>query len=185
MGFFRPVPVDSMSFFLDLSRLRTGVERVERRLDPSLFAEDAQDFRVVSPVEFTADVNKDGQKIRATGRVKGALECACSRCLEAFTIPVDTSFDALFLPASANAGTDEQEVGDDDLGVSFYTNDTIDLGEVVREQFYLALPMKPLCREDCRGLCPICGINRNREVCSCESTWVDPRLEPLRKLRTH
>jgi uncharacterized protein len=53
----------------------------------------------------------------------------------------------------------------------------------MREQFYLALPMKPLCREDCKGLCPICGVNRNRETCSCRSEWVDPRMEALRKLK--
>jgi len=52
----------------------------------------------------------------------------------------------------------------------------------MREQFFLALPMKPLCREDCKGLCPVCGINRNRETCTCQSEWVDPRLEPLRHL---
>ena len=56
----------------------------------------------------------------------------------------------------------------------------IDLGEVMREQFYLALPMKPLCREDCQGLCPVCGINRNRETCTCQAEWVDPRLEAVR-----
>ena len=54
----------------------------------------------------------------------------------------------------------------------------------MREQFYLALPMKPLCREDCRGLCPVCGINRNRETCSCQATWVDPRLEALKSFKT-
>ncbi len=177
--------VDSKVFVVDVSRLRTGVERVERRLDGALFAEPGEDFRVVSSVEFTADLRKDGRKVRATGRVRATLECACSRCLEPYTIPVDSSFDALFLPAAANTGAAEAEIGDDDLGVAFYTDDAIDLGEVVREQFYLALPMKPLCRDDCRGLCPICGINRNREVCSCESTWVDPRLEPLRKLKSH
>jgi len=171
--------------FLDVSRLRAGVEHVERRLDAAVFTEPVEDFRIVSPVDFVADVRKDGPKVRATGRVRATLECACSRCLEPFTIPVDATFDALFLPAAANTGEADAEVADDDLGVSFYANDTIDLGEVVREQFYLAIPMKPLCREECRGLCPVCGINRNREVCSCESTWVDPRLEPLRKLKSH
>jgi uncharacterized protein len=171
-------------FVVDVSRLRTGVEHVERRLDPAAFTEPGEDFRVVSPVEFVADVRKDGQKVRATGRVRATLECGCSRCLEPYTIAVDTAFDALFLPAAANTGATDVEVSDDDLGVAFYRDDEIDLGEVVREQFYLAMPMKPLCREDCRGLCPICGINRNREVCSCESTWVDPRLEPLRKLKS-
>jgi uncharacterized protein len=174
-----------MPLLLDLSRLRAGTERVDRQIEPSAFADAAGDFRVVSPVVFTAEVRKDGQKARATGRVQATLETGCSRCLEPFTIPVDATFDALFLPASANAGRDEQEVGDEDLGVSFYTNDTIDLGEVIREQFYLAMPMKPLCREDCRGLCPVCGINRNRESCACQATWEDPRLEPLKRFKAH
>ena len=174
----------TMSLLLDLSRLRSGTERVDRRLDPSAFADATEDFRVVSPVEFTAEVRKDGQKIRATGRVRATLECPCSRCLEAFTIALDAPFDALFLPASANAGSGEQQVADEDLGVSFYSNDTIDFGEIIRAQFYLALPMKPLCREDCQGLCPVCGINRNRETCSCQPIWEDPRLESLRRLKT-
>jgi uncharacterized protein len=98
-------------------------------------------------------------------------------------VPVDTTFDLLFLPASVNTGPDDQEVADDDLGVSFYTDDVIDLRQLVREQCYLALPMKPLCREDCKGLCPVCGINRNREACSCDTAWVDPRFDALRKLK--
>jgi uncharacterized protein len=117
--------------------------------------------------------------------VQGTIELGCSRCLEPFEVPVDAGFDLLFLPAGTHVpGDEDRELGEDDTGVSFYHEDVIDLGEVIREQFYLALPMKPLCREDCAGLCPICGINKNREACSCESTWVDPRMEPLRRLKS-
>ncbi len=83
---------------------------------------------------------------------------------------------------SANAGEGEQEVADEDLGVSFYKDETLDLGELMREQFYLVLPMKPLCRPDCKGLCPVCGINRNRETCTCQTEWTDPRLDALKRL---
>lgn len=168
---------------LDLSRFRTGAEHLERRYDASAVTRADDVFRVGSPVEFVADVRKDAKKIRLVGRVKATLEFECSRCLEPFSVPVDTAFDLLFLPVVENAGEEEQEVGEDDLGVSFYRDDVIDLAEVMREQFYLALPMKPLCREDCLGLCPVCGKNRNREACSCQPEWVDPRLEPLRRLR--
>jgi len=171
---------------LDLSRLRGGVERLDRRFEPSEFSQIDGDFRVVAPVVLTGDVRKDDRKVRLTGRVQTALECACSRCLEPFTVPIDAAIDLLLLPASENAGDDddddEREVEQDDLGVSYYADDVIDLGEIVREQFYLALPMKPLCREDCQGLCPVCGVNRNRETCECEATWVDPRMEGLRSL---
>ena len=77
---------------------------------------------------------------------------------------------------------DGAEVAEDDLGVSFYKDETLDLGELMREQFILALPMKPLCRADCAGLCPVCGMNRNRETCGCQSEWIDPRMEALRRL---
>ena len=99
-------------------------------------------------------------------------------------MPVDAALDLLFLPGTDNVGEGERPVEEDDLGVSFYHDDRIDLADVIREQFYLALPMKPLCRADCKGLCPTCGSNRNRETCSCRPAWVDPRLEKLKELRT-
>jgi uncharacterized protein len=166
---------------LDLSRLRGNVEHLGRRYEGQAVARPDDEFRIVSDVDLVADVRKDAQKVRLVGRVRTTLELECSRCLEPFQVPVDAAFDLLFLPASANTGEGEREVRDDDLGVAYYRDDVIDLSEVMREQFYLTLPMKPLCREDCLGLCPTCGKNRNREPCSCSQTWTDPRLEPLKK----
>jgi uncharacterized protein len=167
---------------LDIRQFRGDTEHVVRRLDPSAFALQDEEFRLAAPVEFEADVRKDVAKVRLVGRVKATLECSCSRCLEPFTVPVDAPFDLLFLPAAENAGEGEKEIAEDDIGVSYYRDDVIDLGEVMREQFILALPMKPLCREDCQGLCPVCGINRNREQCDCQTGWVDPRMAPLKNL---
>ena len=169
---------------LDLSRLRGGTEQVARTFPPEAFEPAGEDFRVVSPVELAGELRKDGTKVRLVGRLATTLECGCSRCLDAFHVPVDARFDLMFLPVSENTGGGEHGIEEDDLGVSYYRDDTIDLGEVMREQFYLALPMKPLCREDCRGLCPVCGVNRNREACSCTNEWQDPRLEALRRFKT-
>jgi uncharacterized protein len=182
---------------LDLSRLRGGIERVDRRIEPAAFDSATGDFKVVSPATLTGEVRKDGQKVRLQGKLTATLEVACSRCLEPLNVPIDLALDLLFLPATPAAGTahgravahgkddedDGDPVADDDLGVSYYKDDVLDLGDIVREQFYLVLPMKPLCRNDCRGLCPVCGINRNRETCTCRADWVDPRLEPLKNLR--
>ena len=77
----------------------------------------------------------------------------------------------------------EHEIEEDDLSTAFYRDETIDLGELVREQFYLVLPMKPLCTEGCRGLCPQCGTNLNRGACDCRGVWQDPRLEGLKAFR--
>jgi uncharacterized protein len=168
---------------LDLSRLRTGTERVERTFDAAAMGAGSEEFRLITPVGFAAEARKDGRKVRLAGRLSTTIECACSRCLDPFAIPVDAAFDLLFLPRETEAAGADVEVPGDDMGVSFYDEDTIDLGEVVREQLYLALPMKPLCREDCRGLCPICGVNRNRETCTCEATWTDPRLDALKQFK--
>jgi DUF177 domain-containing protein len=171
-----------MSLVLDLGRFRGTVDRIERTFDAAAFAPE-EDFRIVAPVEVRAEIRKDGRKFRLVGQVTTAIEVPCSRCLEPFTIPVASAFDLLFLPATAQTHDPERETGEEDVGVSFYEDAEIDLGDVIREQVYLALPMKPLCREDCRGLCPVCGINRNVGTCACRSEWVDPRLEALKKLR--
>jgi uncharacterized protein len=173
----------------DFSRLRGGVDHIERRYDPSRFSLDGEEFRVVAPVEFVADVRKDGRNVRLAGRLTTTLECDCSRCVEPFLVPVSAPIDLLLLPAPEEAGAkgakeEEKEIAEDDLGVAYYTDEVIDLGDVMREQFYLAAPMKPLCREDCKGLCPVCGANRNRETCSCQTGWVDPRMEALRALKS-
>lgn len=181
----------------DLSRFKSGTDRIDRTYEPGAFGSataDTDDFRVAEPVHLALDVKKNGNRVAMTGRVTTALEVACSRCLEPFRVPVDARVDLTFYPATDPLATakpartspklddDGDEVKEDDLGVSFYSDDVIDLEQIMREQFYLALPMKPLCTDDCKGLCPVCGINRNREACSCESTWVDPRFDALRKL---
>ena len=168
---------------LDLNRFRGAVEVIERRLPPEAVAQPDDEFRVTAPVDFDAEVRKDHEKVRLVGRIKATLDLDCGRCLDPFQVPVDSKFDLMFLPQTANTGKPEQEVQDADVGVSYYRDDVIDLAEVVREQLLLALPMKPLCREDCRGLCPVCGANRNRESCECRAEWLDPRLEPLRALK--
>jgi uncharacterized protein len=173
-----------MSMLLDLSRLRGGVESLARRYDAAAFALGDEAFRLAAPVELTGEAHKDAKKVRLKGRVTTTLECECSRCLEPFPVPVDAGFDVLLLPSTENSGAAEKEIAEDDLGVSYYRDDVVDLGELMREQFYLALPMKPLCRADCQGLCPVCGINRNRETCSCQPVWVDPRLEALKSFKT-
>ena len=80
-------------------------------------------------------------------------------------------------------GEGEREIEEDDLTTAFYENDEIDLGQLMQEQFYLSLPMKPLCAGDCKGLCPMCGTNLNRGTCACDPQWEDPRLAALKALR--
>ena len=138
---------------------------------------------IVAPVHLAFDIHKDKDKFRLVGNVETELELACSRCLEPYRFPLSAAFD-LLLSAGVSAvfAEAEHEMDDDDLETSYYRDDQIDLNELLREQFYLALPMKPLCREDCRGLCPQCGTNLNTSTCGCAPTWDDPRLAALKGL---
>jgi uncharacterized protein len=168
---------------LDLSHMREARERVDRTLAPSaLPMEDQAEFSVGTPAHLAFEIFKDGSQFHLVGRVEGALELTCGRCLEEMALPVDLPFDLLYLPHKDNAGEGEVEVEDDDLTVAYYRDDQIDLGQLVVEQFLLALPMKPLCRESCRGLCPECGTNLNTATCSCVRAWTDPRLDSLKSL---
>lgn len=173
---------------LDLSHIRQAETAFLRQYEPSGFAEDDADYRVIAPVSLGFTIHKDQDRFRLVGSVATTLELACSRCLEPFTLPVNATFDLRYLPQGAGQGAasagdgEEGEVQDDDVSVSFYGDDEIDLADLLREQFYLVLPMKPLCREDCQGLCPQCGVNRNVETCQCSPRWDDPRLSALKAL---
>jgi DUF177 domain-containing protein len=160
-------------------------EHLDKTFEPSQFAvsethEDA--YRVAGLVHLVMDVHKDRDTYRVTGRVTTRLELECGRCLESFEIPVETAFELRYVPQAANTGDGEREVEEDDLTTAFYRDETLDLGELMHEQFVLALPMKPLCTEACRGLCPHCGTNLNKSVCECAPAWEDPRLAVLEGL---
>lgn len=169
----------------DLNKLHGAREHIERTFQPSAFDPQDDEYRVAAPVELEMDVQKVGEDAFAvSGRVRTRLEVNCSRCLEPFDVPVDAAFDLRYVPQAENAGEGEREVGEDDLTTAFYREGLLDVIELLREQFVLALPMKPLCSEECRGLCPQCGTNLNKTQCDCAPKWEDPRLASLKSLLT-
>ena len=168
---------------LDLTRYRQPVSHFTRTFQSGEVASEAGTYQIVAPVELDFDIHKDKDKFRLEGHLRTELELPCSRCLEPFRFAVDADFDQRYLPASAASADPDREVQEDDLETSYYSDDQIDLAELMREQFYLALPMKPLCRDDCRGLCPQCGTNLNTGTCDCSPVWEDPRLAALKAIR--
>lgn len=165
--------------FLDLTVIRFPETPVDRTIAAEAFAPDDA-FRLVAPAQLVATLHKDDDRYRLEGRVTTELELECSRCAEPYRMPVDSAFELRFLPqALAGSKTDDP---DTDPTIAFYADDRIDLGQVVREQCYLAIPMKPLCTPDCQGLCVQCGTNLNTERCQCAPQWQDPRLAVLQSL---
>jgi uncharacterized protein len=167
---------------LDLTRYRQPLTHVHKTFQPAEAGDEGGTYRVAEPVELDFDLHKDKSRFRIEGTVRTVLELPCSRCLEPFRLPVDAAIDVRYFPASELSSEGERELSEEDVDVSYYRDDQIDLTELLREQFYLALPMKPLCREECRGLCPQCGVNRNTGTCECGPEWEDPRLAGLKGL---
>jgi uncharacterized protein len=167
---------------LQLGRHGGSDEHVDRTFAPGAFTAGPadEDYRISAPVHLVMDVRKERDAYRVTGQVRTRLELECGRCLEPFEIPVESAFELRYVPATQNAGEGEREIEEDDLTTAFYKNEALDLEELMREQFQLALPMKPLCSEDCKGLCPECGANLNRTTCTCAPKWEDPRLDALK-----
>jgi len=168
---------------LELTRYRQPLGHFSRTFQPAEVEQEGDSYRVVQPVSLDFDIHKDKDRFRLEGTVRTELELACSRCLEPFRLPVDAAFDLRYHPASEMSSVEESGIEEEDLETSYYRDEQIDLNELMREQFYLALPMKPLCQDGCRGLCPQCGTNLNQGACDCAAEWKDPRLAPLEAIK--
>ena len=127
-------------------------------------------------------IERRSGEVAVTGRYRATARLQCSRCLEPLVTDVGPEVDLHLFP-SPSTRHEEGELGPDDLEVDFYQGDDLDVAGLLRSETLLALPMKPLCRADCRGLCPLCGGNRNVTACACEVRAIDPRLAPLEALR--
>lgn len=128
------------------------------------------------PREIVAD-------IRLRGRFKGNFKVPCARCVEPVQVPLEAEFDLIFRPLGADAGAQERSISAQETEIGYYQKDGLLLEDVLREQVLLSLPVRTLCKSDCKGLCPRCGKNRNLEACSCEEGPADPRWEALAGLR--
>jgi uncharacterized protein len=139
------------------------------------------DFRQSGPLVWTAHVVRAGQEIRIAGQLEGAVEWSCSRCLEPAQCGVSRTFDLFFRQQEEKMfdEDDEIELSEEDMRTSFFAGTQLAIGDIVREQVLLALPMKVLCRVDCKGLCPVCGTNLNINSCSCPAERFSPHMDQL------
>ncbi|HTK94821.1 MAG TPA: DUF177 domain-containing protein [Terriglobales bacterium] len=133
--------------------------------------------------ERSHGVKETIKDIRLQGSFRGEVEVQCARCLEPVKRPVEAQFDLLYRPLGAVKRDDEVSISEAETEVGFYKGDGLALEDVLREQVLLAVPVKAVCREDCRGLCPHCGQNLNQGKCGCAPANADPRWNALRDIR--
>lgn len=167
------------SMFIGVKELERGKLTFREEFAPGTIDFRAREFQQVAllRVELTAEL--EGREIHIVGRLATRLGLVCARCLEAVEQDLTPSFDLLYRPLASIARDEELPLTPEEAEVGFYSGEGLFLADVVAEQVHLALPMKVVCSAECKGLCPQCGANLNRERCRCTRRSADPRLAPL------
>jgi uncharacterized protein len=143
------------------------------------------DFRFEGPLESQATIKKLGQSVMIKGRIKAILQLRCVRCLKEFSYPLASVFELTLRSTEETALTEEVELSDKDLESNFFDGEEIALSEVACEQVFLEIPMKPLCQDGCKGLCPSCGKDMNVSSCECKKKELESEFSVLKKLKLH
>ena len=132
----------------------------------------------LEPVHVEGTVRRVGDEVLIRGRITTRLNFVCCRCLTPFEFPVDSVFDLIFLPDELDDA--KEQLDTEDVDMLFYQKRSIDLENVVLEQLNLTFPLRPLCSDDCQGLCPVCGNLVDEGSCSCAKSETDHRLDKLK-----
>jgi len=123
-----------------------------------------------------------GGEVRIQGRYSVEMIGPCDRCLGSARFPLESGFDLFYRPVSVIARDEEVAIDEGESELGFYEGEGIELEDILREQVLLALPMQRICSENCKGICPVCGKNRNEADCGCKVENADDRWGALRKL---
>jgi uncharacterized protein len=169
--------------FLDVKELGLRKIRIRKSYAPGTVDYHTGEFRQVEPLEVRATAELVEGQIRITGELHTRLEMVCARCLEPVNEDVSREFDLFYRPLNSMTKEEEERLKLDDTEIAFFDGEGMFLADILAEQVLLALPMKAICRSDCRGLCPHCGVNLNNEECRCESHAADSRTAPLARLK--
>jgi len=134
--------------------------------------------------EGTAElVSRALGEVRVRGHLSVRIDTECDRCLETASIPIESDFDLFYEPMSLVPEEAEVEINQGESEIGFYEGEGLELEDILRERVLLALPMRKVCREDCQGICPVCGQNLNQKSCGCETRVLDNRWAALKRLK--
>jgi uncharacterized protein len=139
-------------------------------------------LQVVTPPAIFGNIRRDGNRAHVKGRVTGGVQVECDRCLTSIEFPVDSTFELEYVTPEDYQAQQAVELTEDDLDLSVFDGEAIDIDELVTEELLLAVPDHVLCRDDCKGICPVCGVDRNAVECSCKTADTDPRWAGLKEL---
>lgn len=172
-------------YFVDLKGLAHEKVSFQGSFEPGGVDFAGDNIRQVAPLDWSASAERAGGEIRIVGSLKTIVELACSRCLEPARYDISKPFDLFFRQRDEAMfdEDDEIELDDKDTRTAFFTGTQLAIGDILHEQVLLALPMKALCRVDCKGLCPTCGTNLNSSACNCPTESFSPHMDTLAEIK--
>jgi uncharacterized protein len=139
-------------------------------------------IRLTEPAAVTGKIKFSGNEVFVNGHVDTRAQVECDRCLQQVDVPVNADFALEYIPGSEYETSDVVELTEAEMSVAVFDGEAIDVDEIVKEQIVLVVPTRMLCREDCKGICPECGTDRNTGDCSCATDDIDPRWAALKNL---
>jgi uncharacterized protein len=172
-------------YFIDLKDLAHDKLSFNARFEPGAVDFATDNVRQIGGLDWTVTAERAGSEIRIVGTLDTSLEITCSRCLEPAQIRVTKPFDLFFRERDEEMfdEDDEIELEEKDTHTAFFTGTKLAIGDILREQILLALPMKALCTVDCKGLCPACGTNLNSGSCGCPKEEFSPHMDSLLEIK--
>ena len=169
---------------IKLDKLEERGGKFERLYDAEELPLDDPEVRLVEPAEVSGRIRREGTEVALRGQLQAKLEVVCGRCLQPVELPISADFSERFVRDVSWAAEEQHELQPEDLNISVFDGEGLELDELVREELLLAVPVNVLCRDDCKGLCPSCGIDRNLNTCQCEIEEVDSRWQKLKELQS-
>ena len=171
--------------FLSVKEMEVRKIRFDETFDPGQIDFAGEDLEQASPLRATGSAellaHSDGE-VRVQGRYTVEMTAECDRCLGRARFPLEARFDLFYRPMSYIARDEEIEIDEGEAEIGFYQGGGMELEDVLREQVLLALPMQRVCSNVCKGICPVCGKNRNETSCDCKLETANDRWGALRNL---
>ena len=140
-------------------------------------------IKLIAPIAVNGKVKLAGNEVFVNGHVDTRAQVECDRCLKPIELPVNADFELEYITGSEYESSGVAELTEAEMSVSVFDGDALDVDEIMKEQILLAVPTRMLCREDCKGICPQCGVDRNKGECKCVTEDIDPRWAALKNLK--
>ena len=173
----------SKRMIVDLTKVEKSKIEFDLEVKPGELDFESEYVSANGDLNFRGELDNQEYWTEVSGQIDADLKLACGRCLEPVESEIENEFEIAFITPDNYSEERETELEVKELPVSIFEGNEIDLVKLAQEQIMLSLPSQTLCREDCKGLCTKCGINKNFESCDCDKTQVDSRWEALKQLK--